>query len=93
MRVQLRVEAHLAQRLGRRQAGAAGVEAGKVAQILLGGQLVVEHGRVAHVADARAGLVRLESPKTLTVPKLGRSSPARMRSSVDLPAPFSPIRT
>ena len=32
-------------------------------------------------------------PNTLTVPKLGRSRPARMRSSVDLPAPFSPMST
>ena len=58
------IEAHLAQGFVRREAVAAGIEAGEVAQILLRGQLVVEHGRVAHVADARARLVRLESPKT-----------------------------
>ena len=42
------------------EAGAAGIEAGEVAEIFLGGELVVEHGRVAHVADAVAGLVGLE---------------------------------
>ena len=36
-----------------------GIEAGKVAQILFSGQLVVEHGRVTHIADALAGLMRL----------------------------------
>ena len=56
--VELRVQTHLAQSLGWREAGAAGIEAGEVAQVFLGGQLVVEHGRVAHVADALAGLVR-----------------------------------
>jgi hypothetical protein len=91
--VELGVQAHLAQGLGRRKASAAGIKAGKVAQIFLGGQLVVEHGCVAHVADAGAGLVRFELPKTVTLPKLGRNRPARMRSSVDLPAPFSPSRT
>jgi hypothetical protein len=35
------------------------VEAGEVAQVLLGGQLVVQHGRVAHVADAGARIMRL----------------------------------
>ena len=54
------IESHLAQGFGRAEAGATWVEAGEVAQVLLGGQLVVEHGCVAHVADAIAGVVRFE---------------------------------
>ena len=60
VRVEIGVEADLAQRFGRSKAGAAGIEAGEVAQVFLGGELVVEHGRVAHVADAGAGLMRFE---------------------------------
>ena len=30
-------------------------------------------------------------PRTLTVPRVGRMTPATTLSSVDLPAPFSPI--
>ena len=59
--VEIGVEADLAQGFGGRKAGAAGIEAGEVAEILLGGELVVEHGRVAHVADAGAGVMGLES--------------------------------
>ena len=57
--VEVGVEADLAQRFGWIEAGAAGIEAGEVAQILLAGELVVEHGCVAHVADAGARFVRL----------------------------------
>ena len=59
------VEADLAQRFAGGEAGAAGVEAGEVAQVFLRGELVVEHGRVAHVADAVAGVVRLEVAEDL----------------------------
>ena len=87
------VEAYLAEHLGGGKAGAAGVEAGEVAQVFLGGELVVEHGGVAHVADAGAGVVRVEVAEDLDRAGLGRRRPARMRSRVDLPAPFSPMRT
>src|ERR1035441_5238179 len=43
--------------------GVAGVKAAEVAQVLLGGQFVVEHGAVAHVADAGAGVMRFEAAK------------------------------
>ncbi len=58
--IELRVEADLAQSFGRREAGAAGIKACGSSEILLRGELVVEHGRMAHVADAGAGFVRLE---------------------------------
>ena len=57
--VELGIEADLAERVGGREAGAAGVKAAEVAEILLGGELVIEHGRVAHVADAGAGIMGL----------------------------------
>src|SRR6185312_16380717 len=40
----------------RREAGAAAVESGEVAKVFGGGEFVVKHGRVAHVADAIAGV-------------------------------------
>ena len=36
---------------------------------------------------------RGSSPKTFTAPRVGAISPAIIRSSVDLPAPFSPSTT
>jgi hypothetical protein len=57
--VEIWIEADLAKGLGGGEAGAAGIKTAEVAEILLGGELIVEHGRVAHVTDAGAGLVRL----------------------------------
>ena len=53
------VETHRKQRLGRRKAGAGAVETGEVAQVLHGGKLVIEHRRMAHVADAGPLLTNL----------------------------------
>jgi hypothetical protein len=65
---------------------------GKVAQVLHRRKLVVEHRRVAHIGDPSA--LPSSSPAAFaegrTVPRDGEISPATMRSSVDLPAPFSP---
>ena len=57
--IEIGIEADLAKSFSGREAGAAGIETAEVAEIFLGGELVVEHGRVAHVADAGAGLVGL----------------------------------
>ena len=58
--VEIGIEADLAQGFGGVRQVRPGIEAGEVAQVFLGGQLVVEHGGVAHVADALAGLVGFE---------------------------------
>jgi hypothetical protein len=57
--VETGVEADLAKSFIGGEAGAAGIETPEVAEILLGGELVVEHGRVRHVANAGAGLMGL----------------------------------
>ena len=73
-------------------AAAVAVEPGEVGEVFHGGELVVEHGGVAHVGDAAALLVG-SSEKTVTVPRVGLMRPARTRRRVDLPAPFSPRMT
>jgi hypothetical protein len=58
--VEFRVEAHGAEghlRAADAGATAAAMEAGEVGEVFHGGELVVEHGRVAHVGDAMALLV------------------------------------
>ena len=57
--IEIGIEADLTKRVGGREAGAAGIKTAEVAKIFLGGELVIEHGRVAHVADAGAGFMRL----------------------------------
>ena len=57
--VEVRIEADLTQGFGGFKASATGVESGEVAQVFLAGELVVEHGGVAHVADAGASIVRV----------------------------------
>jgi hypothetical protein len=57
--VEIGVETDLAKSFIGREAGTAGIEAAEVAEILLGGELIVEHGRVRHIADAGARVVRL----------------------------------
>ena len=57
--IEIGIEADLAERFSGREAGAAGIETAEVAEIFLRGELVVEHGRVAHVADAGARVVGL----------------------------------
>lgn len=54
------IEANLAEGICGGEAVAAGVEAAEVAEVFQGGELVIEHGCVAHVADAGAGVVGLE---------------------------------
>jgi len=50
-----RVESDLAEGFFRREAGVGGVEGAEVGQVFGSGEFVVEHGGVAHVADAVAG--------------------------------------
>ncbi len=57
--IEIGIEADLAKSLRGREAGTARIKTAEVAEILLGGELVVKHGRVAHVADAGARLVGL----------------------------------
>ncbi len=52
------------------------MKAGEVGEVLHRGEFVVEHGRVAHVGDAAALLVRAP-PKTVTLPRVGVMSPRR----------------
>ena len=68
------------------------VEAAEEHQILDGGKLVVKRDAVAQDADAAAGGF-LREPRRLwifTEPLDGFEKPARMRSSVVLPAPLRP---
>ena len=73
------------------------VQRGVEAQVLAPAQVAVEQRLVAEVADPAAQLPGLaaaaSSPSTRTSPPLGRSSVARMRSSVVLPAPLGPSTT
>ena len=57
--IEIGIEADLAERFSGREAGAAGIKTAEVAEIFLSGELVVEHGRVGHVANAGARVVRL----------------------------------
>ena len=66
------------------------VEPREVAQILHPAHLVIQQGRMRHVAEFAASLARIAFPKIDTVPRVGCASPARMRSSVVFPAPLSP---
>jgi hypothetical protein len=47
------IESYRKQRLFRRKARASAVKASEVAQVFHGGELVIEHRGMAHVADAR----------------------------------------
>ena len=57
--VEIGVEADLTKSFSGRETGAAGIKTAEVAEILLSGELVVQHGRVAHVADASTRVVGL----------------------------------
>jgi len=57
--IEIGIEADLAKSFGGGEAGSAGIKTAEVAKILLGGELVVKHGRVAHVADAGTRVVGL----------------------------------
>ena len=72
------------------------VQPGVEAQVLAAAEVAVEQRLVAEVADPAAqlpGLVRERAAEHPASPPLGRSSVARIRSSVVLPAPLGPSTT
>ena len=72
----------------------AGVAPGE--DVLGDGQVLEDRRLLVHGDDARAGArrcgsaIRCGSPSTRTAPSSGGTTPVRIFTSVDLPAPFSP---